>query len=58
MLLPKEGVSWKAARARLPPSRAIWNFVTRTRTLLAVAVVGLILLLWNGLSGTAGEVQR
>ncbi|KAI6798678.1 putative ANP1 protein [Hortaea werneckii] len=58
MLLPKGGVNWKAARARLPPSRAIWNFITRTRFLLLVAVVGIIFLVWNGLSGTAGEMQR
>ncbi|GAB1741291.1 hypothetical protein D0862_03808 [Hortaea werneckii] len=58
MLLPKGGVNWKAARARLPPSRAIWNFITRTRFLLLVAVAGIIVLVWNGLSGTAGEMQR
>ncbi|KAK5127364.1 hypothetical protein LTR85_006703 [Meristemomyces frigidus] len=58
MLLPKGGVNWKAARARLPPSRAIWNFLTRTRFLLAVAVIGIVLLVWDGLSGTAGEMQR
>ncbi|KAK4549773.1 hypothetical protein LTR36_005074 [Oleoguttula mirabilis] len=58
MLLPKGGVNWKAARARLPPSRAIWSFLTRTRFLLAVAVIGIVLLVWNGLSGTAGEMQR
>lgn len=58
MLLPKGGVNWKAARARLPPSRAIWAFVTRTRFLLFVAVAGIVLLAWNGLSGTAGEMQR
>jgi len=58
MLLPKGGVNWKSARARLPPSRAIWNFITRTRFLLFVAVLGIVLLLWNGLSGTAEEMQR
>ncbi|KAI6828214.1 putative ANP1 protein [Hortaea werneckii] len=58
MLLPKGGVNWKAARARLPPSRAIWNFITRTRFLLLVAVAGIIVLVWNGLSGSAGEMQR
>lgn len=58
MLLPKAGVNWKAARARLPPSRAIWNFITRTRFLLYVAVAGITLLIWNGFSGTAGEMQR
>jgi len=51
MLLPKGGVNWKAARA-------IWNFITRTRFLLLVAVAGIIVLVWNGLSGSAGEMQR
>jgi hypothetical protein len=58
MLLPKGGVNWKAARARLPPTRAIWRFLTQTKVLLAIAVTGIILLLWNGFSGTAGEMQR
>ncbi|OCK93933.1 glycosyltransferase family 62 protein [Cenococcum geophilum 1.58] len=58
MLLPKGGYSWKAARARLPPSRALWHFLTRTRFLLFVAIAGIIILLWRGLSGTAGEMQR
>ncbi|KAK3075169.1 hypothetical protein LTR53_001780 [Teratosphaeriaceae sp. CCFEE 6253] len=58
MLLPKSGVNWKAARERLPPSRAIWNFVTRTRFLLAVAAIGIIILIWDGVSGTAGDIQR
>lgn len=58
MLLPKGGVNWKAAKARLPPSRAVWHFLTRTRFLLFVAIAGIIVLLWRGLSDTAGEMQR
>ena len=58
MLLPKSGVSWKSAKARLPPSRAIWHFLTRTRFLLFVAIGGIIILLWRGVSGTAGDLQR
>ncbi|KAK1756859.1 Anp1-domain-containing protein [Echria macrotheca] len=57
MLLPKGGVSWKAARANLPPTRAIWVFLTRTRFLLFVAVAGAILLLWRGISTSASEMQ-
>ena len=30
MLLPKGGVSWKSAQARLPPTRAVYNYVFRT----------------------------
>jgi len=58
MLLPKGGVTWKSAKARLPPSRAIWHFLTKTRFLLFVALVGLGLFLWRSLSGTAGDLQR
>ena len=60
MLLPKGGygVTWKSAKARLPPSRAVWNFLTRTRFLLCVAIVGIVVLIWNGVRGTAGEMQR
>ncbi|KAL2355648.1 Anp1-domain-containing protein [Cryomyces antarcticus] len=58
MLLPKGGVNWKSAKARLPPSRAVWYFLTRTRFLLFVAVAGIIILLWRGLIGTAGEMQK
>ncbi|KAK0720885.1 Anp1-domain-containing protein [Lasiosphaeris hirsuta] len=57
MLLPKGGVSWKAARSSLPPTRAIWVFLTRTRFLLLVAIVGAILLLWRGISTSASEMQ-
>ncbi|KAK5660103.1 hypothetical protein OQA88_13572 [Cercophora sp. LCS_1] len=57
MLLPKGGVSWKAARASLPPTRAVWVFLTRTRFLILVAVVGTVLLLWRGLSTSASQVQ-
>ncbi|ROV94543.1 hypothetical protein VMCG_08206 [Cytospora schulzeri] len=57
MLLPKGGFNWKAARAQLPPSRAVWSFVTRTRFLLCVAVTGVILLLWRGISSAGSEMQ-
>jgi hypothetical protein len=58
MLLGKGGVSWKAARARLPPSRAVVHFLTRTRLLLLVAIAAIIMLFWRSLSGTAEEMQR
>lgn len=59
MLLPKgTGMTWKSARARLPPSRAIWNFLTRTRFLLFVAIAGIIILIWNGVRGSAGDFQK
>ncbi|KAF7186791.1 Mannan polymerase II complex anp1 subunit [Pseudocercospora fuligena] len=59
MLLPKgSGITWKSARARLPPSRAIWNFLVRTRFLLFVAIAGIILLIWNGTRGLNSEWQK
>ncbi|KAF7563012.1 hypothetical protein G7046_g1103 [Stylonectria norvegica] len=57
MLLPKGGFNWKAARAQLPPTRVIWNIVTRTRFLLMVAITGIVLLLWRGISSSASEMQ-
>ncbi len=58
MLLPKGGINWKAARASLPPSRAIWVFLTKTRFLLFVAVAGAVLLLWRGISTSASEMHK
>ncbi|RFU27947.1 hypothetical protein B7463_g8422, partial [Scytalidium lignicola] len=58
MLLPKAGVTWKSARAQLPPTRAIWVFLTRTRFLVFVALTGIVLLLWRGISTSASEMQR
>lgn len=58
MLLPKGGLNWKAARAQLPPTRALWNVLTRTRFLLLVVITGIIILLWRGISSSASEMQR
>jgi hypothetical protein len=58
MLIPKGGVTWKSAKAQLPPTRAIWVFLTRTRFLLCVALAGIVLLLWRGVSTSASEMQR
>ncbi|KKK19382.1 hypothetical protein P175DRAFT_0107504 [Aspergillus ochraceoroseus IBT 24754] len=58
MLLPKGGVTWKSAKARLPPWRAVLVLVTRTRFLISLAVTGLIVLLWRGISSSASEMQN
>jgi hypothetical protein len=60
MLLPKGGLGgqWKAASSRMPPTRAIWVFLTRTRFLLCVAIMGVVLLFWRGVSTSASEMQR
>ncbi|KAI4597370.1 hypothetical protein KJ359_004476 [Pestalotiopsis sp. 9143b] len=57
MLLPKGGMTWKSAKSQLPPTRAIWIFITRTRVLLSLALVGIILLLWRGIRSSANEMQ-
>ncbi|KAL2001878.1 hypothetical protein VTN02DRAFT_1090 [Thermoascus thermophilus] len=58
MLLLKGGVTWKSAKARLPPWRALVVLLTRTRFLVAVAVTGLIVLLWRGIASSAAEMQN
>ncbi|KAI9900440.1 hypothetical protein N3K66_004702 [Trichothecium roseum] len=57
MLLPKGSMNWKAARARLPPARAVWNSIARLRVLLLVSVAGIMLLLWRGISSSASDLQ-
>ena len=58
MLLPKGGVTWKSTRARLPPSRAIVIFFTRSRFLLILALVAIVVVLWRGVASSAAEMQR
>ena len=57
-ILPKGGLSWKAAGARLPPARPFLSILTRTRSLVIIAFVGIILLTWRGISASAGKMQR
>ena len=58
MLLPKGGVSWKSAKARLPPYKAVLHALTRPRFLLAFALTGLLLLIWISLHSSAVDMQR
>ncbi|KAK6865958.1 glycosyltransferase family 62 protein [Apiospora arundinis] len=57
MLLPKGGITWKSAKSQLPPTRAIWVFLTKTRFLVSVALAGIILLLWRGIRTGANEMK-
>ncbi|KAK4219718.1 Anp1-domain-containing protein [Rhypophila decipiens] len=57
MLLPKSTMNWKAARSQLPPARALWVILTKTRFLLLIAVTGIVLLLWRGITTSASEMQ-
>lgn len=58
MLLPKGGVTWKSAKERLPPTRALLRFLTQTKVLLSFAITGIVILLYRGVSGSAGDLQR
>lgn len=58
MLLPKGGLQWKAARARLPHTKAMISLITKPRSLLIVTLVGITLLLWRGISSSASDMQR
>lgn len=58
MLLPKGGITWKSAKARLPPWRALVVLLTRTRFLVSLVITGLVILLWRGVSKSASEMQR
>lgn len=58
MLLPKGGVNWKSAKSKLPPWKAILMFLTRTRFLVAVALTGLIVLLWRGITVSTREMSK
>jgi flagellar basal body-associated protein FliL len=58
MLLPKGGVTWKSAKARLPQWRAVLVVLTRTRFLVAIALTGLIILLWRGISVSTSQMAE
>ena len=58
MILPKGGITWKSAKARLPPWKALIVFLTRTRLLVAVALAGLIILLWRGITVSTSQMSK
>ncbi|CAI6338304.1 unnamed protein product [Periconia digitata] len=53
-----KGSSWKAARARLPPSRQLWHMLRSTKTLVAFASFALVVILWRSIGSDAAEMQR
>jgi hypothetical protein len=57
MLVPK-GYSWKATKARLPPSRQIIHTIRNPRFLLPLTLFVALVLLWRSLGSAAGDVQR
>ncbi|KAF2269205.1 hypothetical protein CC78DRAFT_487550 [Lojkania enalia] len=57
-MLASKGYSWKAARSRLPPTRAFWHIARTPRFLLSIGLVSIIILLWRSMGSAAGEMQR
>ncbi|KAK2816016.1 hypothetical protein FQN49_008066 [Arthroderma sp. PD_2] len=58
MLLPKGGVTWKSAKANLPPWKAVLVLLSKPRFIISIAAAGLFILLWSGVSRSTGEMQR
>lgn len=56
-MIPK-GMTVKTVRGRLPPLRALAQIFLRTRFLLAVFMVGLVVVLWRSFSGSAANLQK
>ncbi|KAF2872553.1 Anp1-domain-containing protein [Massariosphaeria phaeospora] len=57
-MLVGKGYSWKAAKARLPPSRQLWHILRNPRTLFAIGAATILILLWQSMGSAAGEMQR
>lgn len=58
MLLPKGGVTWKSAKAHLPPWKAVLMLISKLRFIISIAAAGLVVLLWGGVSRSTAEMQR
>ena len=58
MLLPKGGVTWKSAKARIPPYRVIRHQFTRLRILYLLIIAVVVVLLWRGISTSSREMQK
>jgi hypothetical protein len=57
-MLAGKGYSWKAAKARLPPSRQVIHAVRNPKFLVSVGLIAAIVLLWRSMGSAAQEVQR
>lgn len=57
-MLAGKRYSWKAAKARLPPSRQVISTVRNPRFLISIGLVTAIVLLWRSMGSAAGEMQR
>lgn len=57
-MLAGKGYSWKAAKARLPPSRQVIHTVRNPKFLLSVGLLTAMILLWRSMGEATGELQR
>ncbi|KAL8941609.1 MAG: hypothetical protein Q9211_001758 [Gyalolechia sp. 1 TL-2023] len=54
----ERAVQGSCGQARLPPSRAIISFLTRSRFLLIFVLAAIAVILWRGITSSASEMQR
>lgn len=57
-MLAGKGYSWKAAQARLPPSRQIIHTVRNPRFLLSIGLLTAVILIWRSMGSATGELHR
>jgi hypothetical protein len=57
-MLADKGYSWRAAKARLPPSRQIVTTLRSRKFLLTLAAITSVVLLWRSMGSAAGEMQK
>ncbi|KAL2890909.1 Mannan polymerase II complex ANP1 subunit [Ceratocystis lukuohia] len=58
MLLPKDGISWKYAQARVPAGKALLHYISRPRSLLLLGLGCFFIVAWHGVQSSAAEMQR
>ena len=58
MIFPEGGLSWKSAKARIPPYRAVRHQITRTRLLTLLAVTVTFVILNGGSTTSSREMQK
>lgn len=57
-MLAGKGYSWKAAQAKLPPSRHLVHTARNPKFLLSVGLLAAVILLWRSMGSATGELQR
>jgi hypothetical protein len=57
-MLADKTYSWRAAKARLPPSRQVLTTIRSRKFLLVLAAITSVILLWRSMGSAAGEMQK